>query len=102
MSASRPLRSSGLIASGTLLSRVTGLVRIWATGQALGITFSALADTYNSANSTPNLVYELVLGGVFTATLVPLFVDASERDDADSTSAVGCSPAASKAILLGR
>ncbi len=88
MSASRPLRSSGLIASGTLLSRVTGLVRIWATGQALGITFSALADTYNSANSTPNLVYELVLGGVFTATLVPLFVDASERDDADSTSAV--------------
>jgi len=78
------LRASGLIATGTLLSRLTGLVRVWATAHALGVT--ALADTYNSANSTPNLVYELVLGGVLTATLVPLFVEAREhREPADNT-----------------
>ena len=40
-----------------------------------------LADTYNLANSTPNIVYELLLGGVLSATLVPLFVEHLERRD---------------------
>jgi putative peptidoglycan lipid II flippase len=78
--AASPLRSSAVVATGTLLSRITGVVRVWATAEALGIT--ALADTYNSANSTPNIVYELILGGVLTATLVPLFVDEAGRDPA--------------------
>ncbi len=80
------LRTSGSIAIGTLLSRTTGLFRVWATVEALGI--GPLSDTYNSANSTPNLIYELLLGGVLTATLVPLFVDLNDRDDRDGISAV--------------
>ena len=35
----------------------------------------ALADSYNTANNVPNVIYELVLGGVLTATLVPLFTE---------------------------
>jgi putative peptidoglycan lipid II flippase len=80
------LRTSGRIAGGTLLSRLTGLVRVWATAHALGI--GALTDTYNSANSTPNLIYELLLGGVLTASIVPLFVDITERDDRDAGAAL--------------
>jgi putative peptidoglycan lipid II flippase len=72
------VRSSAGVALGTLLSRVTGLVRVWALAYALGT--KTLADTYNVANNTPNIVFELILGGVLTATLVPLFVDAFERD----------------------
>ena len=34
---------------------------------------TALADAYKLANKTPNIVYELLLGGVLSATLVPLF-----------------------------
>ena len=33
----------------------------------------ALADAYLIGNETPNIVYELLLGGVLSATLVPMF-----------------------------
>ena len=49
---------------------------------------STLAGTYSYANETPNIVYELLLGGVLTATLVPLFVRYHESDDDDATSAI--------------
>lgn len=57
---------------GTAVSRLTGLGRLFALSYALGIT--PLADAYNLANTTPNMVYDLVLGGVLSATLVPVFV----------------------------
>ncbi|HEY7107026.1 MAG TPA: murein biosynthesis integral membrane protein MurJ [Acidimicrobiia bacterium] len=80
------VRSSAVVAVGTALSRLTGFVRIAAIAYALGVT--ALAGTYSYANETPNIVYELLLGGVLTATLVPLFVRHFERQDDDATAAV--------------
>jgi putative peptidoglycan lipid II flippase len=80
------VRTSAAVALGTLLSRVTGLIRVSAMAYAIGT--KTLADTYNVANNTPNIVFELILGGVLTATLVPLFVDAYERDDDDAASAI--------------
>jgi putative peptidoglycan lipid II flippase len=82
----RLVRSSAVVAVGTVLSRVTGFVRIAAIAYALGV--SALAGTYSYANETPNIVYELLLGGVFTATLVPLFVKYFESDDEEAASAI--------------
>jgi putative peptidoglycan lipid II flippase len=84
--ASRLVRSSTVVGLGTLLSRVTGLVRVAALAYALGQ--ATLADTYNLANTTPNIVYELLIGGVLTATLVPIFVDHLRHDDPRATSAV--------------
>jgi putative peptidoglycan lipid II flippase len=84
--ASRLVRSSSVVALGTLLSRVTGLVRVAVLAYALGQ--ATLADTYNLANTTPNIVYELLIGGVLTATLVPIFVDHLRKDDPRATSAV--------------
>jgi len=69
----RLVRSSAAVAAGTLLSRLTGLLRVAVLAYAIGR--ATLADSYNIANSTPNIVYELILGGVLSATLVPLFVD---------------------------
>ena len=80
------MRSSAVVAVGTALSRLTGFVRIAAIAYALGVT--ALAGTYSYANETPNIVYELLLGGVLTATLVPLFVRHFESHDEDAASAV--------------
>jgi putative peptidoglycan lipid II flippase len=85
-SGDRMLRSSAVVAVGTALSRVTGFLRIAAIAYALGVT--ALAGTYSYANETPNIVYELLLGGVLTATLVPLFVKYFETDDEDAPSAI--------------
>ena len=58
---------------GTMLSRVTGYVRLSAQTAALGV--SALGNTYATANTTPNIVYELVLGGILTSVFVPVFVE---------------------------
>ena len=66
------LGASAAPAVGTALSRASGLVRVSALTAALGLT--GVADTYNLANTTPNILYELVLGGVFSSTLVPMFI----------------------------
>lgn len=66
------LRSSAAPAVGTALSRASGLLRVSALTAALGLT--EVADTYNLANTTPNILYELVLGGVLSSTLVPMFI----------------------------
>jgi len=83
---SQLVRSSSIVGAGTLLSRVTGLVRTIAIAAVLGATY--LTDGYNLANTTPNMLYDLLLGGVFSATLVPVFVDHHVRDDDDGDSAV--------------
>lgn len=79
------LRSSAVVAAGTGLSRVSGLARTIAQGVVLGMF---IGDVYNGANTLPNLLYDLLLGGVLTATLVPVFVENRTRRDTDATSAV--------------
>jgi putative peptidoglycan lipid II flippase len=68
-------RSTALMATGTLLSRVTGLLRVTVLVGTLGVSESRLADVYNVANTTPNIVYELVLGGILSSIFVPVFVE---------------------------
>jgi putative peptidoglycan lipid II flippase len=66
------VRSAATMSGGTLASRGTGLLRVGMLAAALGA--SSLSDTYNVANTTPNIVYELVLGGVLTSVFVPVLV----------------------------
>ena len=49
---------------------------------------TALADGYNLANSTPNVIYDLMLGGVLAATLIPVIVERMEADDQRSIDAI--------------
>ncbi len=63
------------MSAGTALSRLTGFLRLAATTYALGVTATRLPDAYNVANTTPNIVYELVLGGVLSSVFVPVFVE---------------------------
>jgi putative peptidoglycan lipid II flippase len=72
------VRSSGIMAVGTLASRITGFLRTAVFGYALGA--GALADAYNNANTLPNVVYNLALGGILTSVVVPLLVSAAKRD----------------------
>ena len=62
----------------TLVSRITGLLRTMVLAAALGV--GLVNDAYNTANTLPNIVYELLLGGVLTSVVVPLLVHAQERD----------------------
>jgi len=62
-----------VLASGTLASRATGLLRVLVVAWVLG--FTPLADAYNLANTVPNMLYDLVLGGVAGAAFIPVFVE---------------------------
>ena len=63
------------MAVGTTLSRATGLARTAAMAIALGVSESRLADSYNIANTLPNIIYELVLGGVLSSVFIPVLVE---------------------------
>ena len=65
------VRSNLIVASGTACSRVTGLLRVIVLAYVVGQ--NALSDAYKLANETPNIVYDLIIGGVLSATLVPVF-----------------------------
>ncbi len=80
------LRSNMVVAAGTALSRLTGLLRVMVLAAVIGK--AALGDLYRIGNETPNIVYELLLGGVLSASLVPLFTSFNEKDDDESTNAV--------------
>jgi putative peptidoglycan lipid II flippase len=77
-------RSSAVMAVGTVVSRLTGFVRdvvlIWAIGTGF------LADTYNVANTVPNVIFILLAGGALNAVFVPQLVRAM-RNDADGGTA---------------
>jgi len=61
------------MAAGTLVSRLTGLLRIMVLAWVLGL--SPIADAYNLANTMPNMLFDLVLGGIAGATFIPVFVE---------------------------
>ena len=103
------VRSNLLVASGTATSRITGLVRIIVFASIVGQT--SVADVFEIANNAPNAVYELLIGGVFSASLVPLVISILRRDttsvrhpDLDavySTSLVLLAAVTALAVLLG-
>lgn len=66
-------RGAAAITAATALSRATGFVRVVAVAAAMGTTF--LANTYQTANTAPNVVFELVAAGVLTSIFVPTFVE---------------------------
>ncbi len=72
------LRSTGTMALGTIASRATGFLRTAVVAAVLGV--GAVGDAFNLANTAPNIVYELLLGGVLSSVVVPLLVRAARED----------------------
>jgi putative peptidoglycan lipid II flippase len=66
------------MALGTLASRITGFLRTLLLAYAIGS--AGLGNAYNGANTLPNVVYDLMLGGILTSVVVPLLVAAARRD----------------------
>ena len=63
----------------TMMSRLTGFVRIWATAYALGV--AGLMSAYSVANNIPNMIFELVAGGIISALFIPTFMELREHKD---------------------
>jgi putative peptidoglycan lipid II flippase len=66
------------MALGTLASRATGFLRTLVLAAVLGEL--TVSSAYNNANTLPNAVYDLMLGGILTSVVVPLLVNAAKRD----------------------
>lgn len=74
-------RASAVIAAGTLVSRVTGLLRSIVLVAVLGSVGSQAADAFTWANQLPNSVFQLISVGVLTAVIVPQIVKAAANAD---------------------
>jgi putative peptidoglycan lipid II flippase len=72
-------RASMFLASGTIVSRVLGFLKVIVLARAIGLT--SVADAFTAANQLPNTVYVIVAGGVLTAVLVPQIVRSSLHSD---------------------
>ena len=70
-------KSTALMSAATLISRVTGLVRTWAMAFALGNT--VITSAYQVANNMPNVVFDLVAGGLLGAAFIPVYLLEKER-----------------------
>jgi len=60
------------MAAGTIISRITGFIRNILAAAVMGTAL--LADTYNVANTMPNILYNLLVGGALTAIFVPQLI----------------------------
>ncbi len=65
----------------TAVSRATGFLRVVVVAAAMGTTF--LANTYQTANTAPNVIFELVAAGTLTSVFVPTFVSYLARGRRD-------------------
>ena len=74
-------RASALLASGTLVSRILGFIKVIVLAQTIGVVGSASADAFGNANQLPNNIYVIVAGGVLNAVLVPQVVRAAKHAD---------------------
>ncbi|MDQ6657778.1 MAG: murein biosynthesis integral membrane protein MurJ [Actinomycetota bacterium] len=73
------VRAGAMMALATLASRLTGFVSKALLAAVLGVYI--VNDSYNLANTLPNIVFELVVGGVLTSVAIPLLSRA--RSDPD-------------------
>ncbi|WP_042163205.1 murein biosynthesis integral membrane protein MurJ [Streptomyces sp. NBRC 110035] len=74
------LKSSAVMAAGTMVSRLTGFIRSALIVSALGL--GLLGDSFQVAYQLPTMIYILTVGGGLNSVFVPQLVRAM-KDDAD-------------------
>jgi len=91
-------QSTAVMAAGTVVSRVTGLVRNLLVVAALGTAI--FADTFNVANTIPTILYILLIGGALNSVFVPQLVR-SMKEDEDGGAAFASRLLTATAVFLG-
>lgn len=77
-SASGTMRSSIVMAAGTMVSRLTGFLKVIVLAAALGTQL--LGDAYNTANTIPFIINDLLLGGLMVSVIIPFLVKRRKLD----------------------
>ena len=90
-------RSARGMAVFTVVSRATGFVRLMVVAAVLGTSY--LGNTYESANTVPNVLFELFAAGVLQSVLIPILVEAVDRSKEDAERTAGVILGAMLALL---
>ena len=70
-------RSARLMTGLIIVSRVTGFIRTWVMGVALGV--SLLSTSYQVAQNLPAMLYDLVMGGMLVTAFLPVYMDVRRK-----------------------
>ena len=92
-------RSAMLISLCVIVSRITGFIRTWAMGFAMGTTL--LSSSYQVACNLPNLLYELVLGGMLVTAFLPVYVSVRKREGVERANAYASTLMGIVLVFLG-
>jgi putative peptidoglycan lipid II flippase len=92
-------RAAGILAAGSIASRVLGLVR----EQIIAFKFGASGwvSAFGIAAQIPNTIYDLLIGGMLSAALVPVFTQIVEQEGDEALWALFSRVANLVAVLLG-
>lgn len=75
------VRAAGVIGLGNIASRLLGLVRETVIANRFGA--GALVDSFSIAATVPTIVNDMLIGGLLSSALVPVFSEYAERDEAE-------------------
>lgn len=73
-------RASAILGAGTLVSRITGLIRTIVLLAAIG-SLGRASDAFSTANQLPNNVFTIIQTGVLTAVIIPQIVKSASHKD---------------------
>lgn len=92
-------RAAGIIALGSIASRVLGLAR----EQIIAFFFGAsgLVSAFSIAAIIPTMIYEMLIGGMLSAALVPVFSQVAEREGDEALWSLFSRVASLVAVVLG-
>ena len=91
--------SAALMSVCTIISRITGFARTWAMAFALGSTM--LSSSYQVANNLPNMLYELVIGGMLVTAFLPVYLSVKKKLGNEAGNAYASNLFTIVIILLG-
>jgi putative peptidoglycan lipid II flippase len=77
----RIARAAGLISLGNIASRILGLVRETVKADFFGAV--GAVDAFNVASIVPTMMYDLLIGGMVSSALVPVFSEYLAQDNRD-------------------
>lgn len=70
-------KNAAIISIATIFSRLSGFVRTWALAFALGNTL--ISSAYQIANNLPNMLYEMVMGGILVTAFLPVYMQVKKE-----------------------
>lgn len=92
-------KSTAVMSLCTLVSRATGFIRTWAMAFALGNT--VMAAGFSLANNLPNMIYELVAGGVLSTAFLPIYLQQRNQRATAASSDYASNLLSIAAVFLG-